>query len=94
MYASLQPMEDPLSLECGESIMAKEQTENPKHFGVFFLIFKEIDKFEYKFPSSWAYVECHKRKVQENIFSIKFRGPKYNLFILISRSNMMLVSRW
>lgn len=40
MYASLQPMEDPLFLECGESMIAKEQAENPKHFGVFFLILK------------------------------------------------------
>lgn len=32
--------------------------------------------------------------MQESLFSIKFREPKYNLFILISRSNMMLVSRW
>lgn len=41
MSASLQPMEYYLFLECGESIMAKGQTENPKHFGVFFLIFQK-----------------------------------------------------
>lgn len=41
MYASLQPIEDTLLLEYGESIMAKEQTEKSKAIGVFFLIFKK-----------------------------------------------------
>lgn len=45
MYASLQPMKGSLFLECGGSIMAKEQTENPKQFRVFLSDFLKRGKF-------------------------------------------------
>lgn len=95
MYASLQPMEDSLFLEYGESIMAKEQTENPKQLGFSFWFFKKglinlnMDSHLLGLTANAIW-----EKMQENIFSIQFRDPKYNLFLLISRNNMILVSGW